>query len=119
MLQPAPAFAMADRVAQLTLDGFTASEIAQRLGLSHKQVLRVAARRQAELQPRGGKARLVAAKLSSSHYAVVRSLAEKAQITPSAMLARIAGCVLEDGPQMALRRLGKQAYPKRDYRRSA
>lgn len=117
MLEPNPAFAMADRIAQLQLDGFTASEIAKRLGLSRQQVYRVLARSQFEMQLPRGSARLVGARLPAPQYAVVRSLAERAQVSPAIMLVRIARCILDEGHQAAARRLGKHALPKRGYQR--
>jgi hypothetical protein len=107
---------LARQIAQLVDDGLTAAEVADRLALPRTQVIRIAARTGLRLGTPG--LRRIGVALSPERCAVIRSLAREAGIAPSTMLARIAGFVVDDGPEAALRRLGRHAQPKRTYRRA-
>ena len=108
---------LVDQIAALIAEGMTALEVAAQLGMTHKQVLRTAHRSGIRI-PRG--VRTVEAPLNSRRYQILRDLADQARVSPSIMLGRVAGCILEEGSRAAARRLGTLARPKRAYvRRSA
>jgi hypothetical protein len=106
---------LADQVAELADEGRSAEEIANHLGLARLQVLRLAHRIKMRLPPRG--MRRLGVKITPARYAVVRQLAEGARITPSAMLGRIATLLLAEGREAVTRKLGKEAMPRRSYRK--
>lgn len=100
----------------LTDDGLCASEIGERLGMSRQRVMRIAAQFGVRLQPRGG-SRRVGAQFSGRRYQVLDALAQQAGVSTGTMLTRIVGLVVDEGHAQAARRLGREAIPKRPYRR--
>jgi DNA-binding transcriptional MerR regulator len=107
--------ALARQIARLTNEGLSIPEIAAALDLTQQRAQRIASRFRVRL-PRGG-VRRDGATLSPQRYAVLKDLADSARISPSLMASRIVAVIVDEGIQGALRRLGREARPKRAYAR--
>jgi hypothetical protein len=91
----------------------SAAEIAAKTGISRTRITRLARRHGVQLARSG--LRRVASDLAPARYQALKTLADRAQVSPAMMAARVIGLVVEDGA--ALRRLGRLAAPKRAYQR--
>lgn len=106
----------AEIIRSLTEQGKSASEIALVLGMTRQRVMRIAAQFHVRLQPRGG-SRRIGTQFSGKRYKAIEVMAERAGVSTGTMLSRIVAYVVDAGPQVAARRLGRDALPKRPYRR--
>jgi hypothetical protein len=101
------------QVAALIDQGLSSQEVAAEIGTTRTRITRLARRHGVQLARSG--LRRVASELPPARYALLRALADRAQVSPAVMAARVIGLVVEDGA--ALRKLGRLAEPKRAYRR--
>lgn len=109
---------LAQRIQLFTDEGLSAGEIGRRLGCSRQRVLRIAQQFNVRLQPRGG-SRRVGAQFNRADYELMLQLAQAAGCSVGAMLVRLARVPMAGGVVTAKRKLGRDALPKRGYRRAA
>jgi hypothetical protein len=101
------------RITALADQGSTTAEIAAAIGTNRARITRLARRHGIKLAHGG--CRRVSPELAPARYAALKTLADRARVSPAIMAARVIGLVVED--DAALRRLGRLAEPKRGYRR--
>jgi hypothetical protein len=99
---------LARRIGDLAAEGLTAAEVGVRLDMTEQRVRRIASAFHVRFPRSSG--RRLGVQISRERYTVIRGLAEGAEVSPSIMLARIAACVVDEGLQVAARRLGREAH---------
>lgn len=92
-------------------EGLSTDEIGNRLALPPHRVRRIAVRHAIAL-PRPHTKRL-AVTVSAARAAMIRELADGAQVPASEMVQRLLSAMLADGIERARKRLGVDARPKR------
>lgn len=90
-------------------EGKSTRDIARELGTSHGRVSQICQQFGIPLS-RGGTQRF-SIWTPRRRGRVIEALAERAGVSPSAMLDRIIGTVVDDGEETAAKRLGKLARP--------
>lgn len=95
----------ASEIAVLAAEGKTSREIATILGISHVRVCHIAQRFSIPLGRPG--LRRFGLYVSDTRARVIRQLAEEAGVSPSTMIERMLRVVVDDGEDVARRRLGK------------
>lgn len=103
------------RVSLLAGEGFSTRQIATILSLSQSRVSQMCRQHGIVLAKRG--TRRYSTWVSANCGFVVDALANRAGISPSAMIDRIVRSVVSDGEEVAVRRLGKLARPVNSHSR--
>lgn len=106
---------LAATIAGLAADGRCANEIGPRLGIPAARVKRIARRYRIKLAGPGGR-RHITYGVNGRALRLLDKLADAAQVTRATMTERLLEALLEDDERAALKLLGKQARPKRQYR---
>jgi len=98
----------ASKIAVLSAEGKTSREIATLLGISHVRVCHIAQRFSIPLGRPG--LRRFGLYVSDTRARVIRRLAEEAGVSPSTMIERMLRVVVDDGEDVARRKLGKLVH---------
>jgi hypothetical protein len=100
----------ATHIAMAAAEGKTSREIATLLGISHVRVCHIAQRFSIPLARPG--LRRFGLYVSDTRARLIRELAEEAGVSPSTMIERMVRVVVDDGQEVARRRLGKLVIQK-------
>ena len=103
-------------IAELAPQGFTAPQIAERLGIKCARVQRLARRDGVTLPGAGGRACRIAVPVPTAQLPALDAIATGAAVTRAEIIRRLVLAALDSGGKPAVRLLGKSARPKRTYR---
>lgn len=95
----------ARHIAHHAADGLTSREIAKELGISFQRVCHIADRFSIPLSRPGS--RRFGLYIADRRARAIRELAEEAGVSPATMIERMTRVVLDDGLDLARKRLGK------------
>lgn len=92
-------------IARMSGDGMSSREIADELGISRQRVLFIADRFSIPLSRPGS--RRFGLYISDRRARAIRTLALEAKVSPAVMIERMTRVILDDGLDLARKRLGK------------
>jgi hypothetical protein len=92
-------------IARLASEGMTSREIAKQVGVNHARVCFIAERFSIPLSRPG--LRRFGLYISDRRASAIRELAAEAKVSPAVMIERMTRVILDDGLDLARKRLGK------------
>lgn len=99
------------RIQEMAAEGKTIEEIAREIGVSRSRALDIT--RSFNIVLAKPQTRRLAFYCARRRFLIIAALAEKAKVSPSTMVDRIVSLIVDDGLEVAERKLGKLAHPVR------